>query len=194
MRIHRILCLCVAMVVPQLALAQVPFTNETFGKLEGTLAFCGQINSRAAAKYKEQAKLLVRETPEKDVTKARNTQEYKEAYDRAGTELGKMSRVQAVEACSSFLDPKKGELPFTNETFGKLEGTLAFCGQVNPQAAATYKEQAKLLIRDIPENDVAEVRKTTEYKEAYDWVGAELGKMPKAQAIEACTSFLETKK
>ena len=38
-----------------------------------------------------------------------------------------------------------------------------------------------------------EGRKTADYKEAYDAVGAALGKVSKNQTVKACTTLLESK-
>jgi len=107
MRIHRILCLGVALVIPQLALAKLPFPNDSFGKVEGTLDFCARTDEQAAPKYQERKKALVRDVPEKEVAEARQTQEYKEAYDAVSAELGKVPKEKVVEACTAFLEGDK---------------------------------------------------------------------------------------
>jgi hypothetical protein len=61
------------------------------------------------------------------------------------------------------------------------------------RAAAKYQEQKRLLVRDVPEEEVAAARETTEYKEAYAWIGEELGKLPKEKALRACAASLEGK-
>jgi len=49
MKIHRILLACAAIMIPQLVNAKLPFTNDIFGKLEGTLSFCSKLNPPGAA-------------------------------------------------------------------------------------------------------------------------------------------------
>src|SRR5271169_959671 len=107
MKIHRILCLGAALVVPQLALAELPLPNDAFGKIEGTLDFCAQIDSGAAAKYQEQKQLLVRDVPEKEVAAARETTEYKEAYAWISDELGKLPKDKSVKACAAAVEGAK---------------------------------------------------------------------------------------
>ena len=107
MKIHRILCLGAALAVPQLVLAELPLPNDAFGKVEGTLDFCAQIDSGAAAKYQQQKQLLVRDVPEKEVAAARETTEYKEAYAWISDELGKLPKDKAVRACSASLEGGK---------------------------------------------------------------------------------------
>jgi hypothetical protein len=82
-------------------------------------------------------------------------------------------------------------LPFTNEAFGKVEGTLDFCVQADPQAASEYEERKKLLARDVSEKEIDEARQTQDYRDAHDGISAALGKIPKAQAAKACSDFLK---
>jgi hypothetical protein len=82
-------------------------------------------------------------------------------------------------------------LPFTNEAFGKIEGTLDFCVQADPQAAPEYEERKKLLVRDVPGREMDEARQTQEYLDAREWISAALGKVPKTQAVKACSDFLK---
>ncbi len=107
MRIHRVFTLGIALFVSQLALARLPFSSEALGKVEGTLDFCAQADPPAAAKYQERKKALVKDVPEKEVAEARKTQEYRDAYDWITTELGKVPKDQAVQACAVGLEKDK---------------------------------------------------------------------------------------
>ena len=107
MKKHRVLCLCAAIMFPQLVLANLPFANDSFGKLEGTLSFCSKLNPPGAAKYRELGKILVQGVPVKELTEARQTAEYKDSYEGIGTELAKVPKDQAIKACNSSLETKK---------------------------------------------------------------------------------------
>jgi hypothetical protein len=107
MRIQRVLCLTAAIVLPQLALAKLPMTNDVLGKAEGTLDFCAQVDPPAASKYQERKKSLVRGAPEKEVVEARKTKDYKDGYDWIINELGKATKDQAVETCAAVLQGDK---------------------------------------------------------------------------------------
>ena len=85
------------------------------------------------------------------------------------------------------------KMPFTSEVFGKLEGTLDYCGQIDSPSAAKYQQKRKDLVKDIPENEVVESRKTEEYKTGYQWISDELPKMPKDEIVGACAASLENK-
>jgi len=106
MKIDRIFCLGAALVVPQLVLAKLPLPNDAFGKIESTLDFCAQIDSRGAARYQEQKKVLVGDAPEKEVAAARATTEYKEAYAAIGEELGKLPKDKVAKTCAASREGK----------------------------------------------------------------------------------------
>jgi hypothetical protein len=106
MKIHRVIYLGAALMVAALALAKMPYTNDAFGKVEGTLDFCAQVDAPAASKYQERKKALVKDVPQKEVDEARESKEYRDAYDWVTEELGKAPKDQAVQACSAYLDGK----------------------------------------------------------------------------------------
>jgi hypothetical protein len=107
MRTYRILCVGAALLLPQLALAKLPFSNEAFGKVEGTLDFCAQADAASAPKYQERKKLLVKDLPEKEVAEARASQEYLDAHQEITTELEKQPKEKVVEACTAYLKSDK---------------------------------------------------------------------------------------
>jgi len=106
MKIYRTLCLVAAIGLPQLALAELPFPVKALGQIEGTLDFCSQLNPKAAAKYKERGKALVGNVSEKDLAQARNSGEYKDSYNWIDGELRKVSKDDAVKACTDFVEEK----------------------------------------------------------------------------------------
>ena len=105
----------------------------------------------------------------------------------------KIHRILCLSAAIALPQLALAKLP-PNSALGQVEGTLDFCAHVDSQSAAKYVDHKKLLVRDVPETEVAEVRKSQEYKDAYDAIGEALGKVPKDQAVKACTSLGESKK
>ncbi len=103
MKTHYILC--AAILFPQLALA-IPSSNQpagnvqasSFGSVQATLDYCGRINPGAAAKYQEEARLIVG-------GQFKTTNEYKDGYARTQEALGKVSEHEGKEACVNFLEP-----------------------------------------------------------------------------------------
>ena len=107
MRILRTLGLGAAILLPQLALAKLPFPNDAFGRIEATLESCTKADPAGAPKYQERKKALVKDVPEKELAEARASQEYKDAYDATTTEIGKQPKDKVVEACTAFLKGDK---------------------------------------------------------------------------------------
>lgn len=107
MRVHRLVVLGVALVVPQLGGAQLPIPTEAFGKMEGVLDFCAKANPKDAAKYEKIRTELVKNAPDKDLPQMRKTQAYKDAFEQAKSEFTKMPKDKVVEACSASLGNSK---------------------------------------------------------------------------------------
>ena len=105
----------------------------------------------------------------------------------------KMYRMLCLAAALALPILALAKLPFTNAGFGQVEGILDFCAQADAQNAPKYQEQKKSLVRDVPENEVEEARKTQEYRDAYDSTSDELAKAPTEKAVKACTDSLEGK-
>jgi len=106
MRIYRLLYLLGAILITEIALAKMPFTNEVFGKAEGTLDYCARVDPGSAEKYQQRKKDLVKGVPEKEVEDARAAEEYKASYEWAKEELPKMSKEESVSACAAALGGK----------------------------------------------------------------------------------------
>jgi hypothetical protein len=85
------------------------------------------------------------------------------------------------------------KLPLPIDTLGKMEGILDFCANADPQAASKYQERKKLIVDDASQKEVADARKTQEYRDGYQGISDELAKVPKDKAVTACSAFLEGK-
>ena len=71
-----------------------------------------------------------------------------------------------------------------------MQGTIDFCAHKFPDHAASFEDFAKLLLQDLPEDELEKVRKSDEYKAAYAQVSEDLGKTHPNAAKEACNGFL----
>lgn len=105
MKIHSILC-AAAIAVPQLALAEASSTGMSLGTVQATLDFCVQVNPGGAAKYREQLGQMTRDVPGQELDEARQTPEYKEAYEETRASLGAVAMDDAREACVGLLEPE----------------------------------------------------------------------------------------
>jgi hypothetical protein len=106
MKFNRVLLVCAAITLPQLTMAKLPFAIDEFAKVERTLSFCSELDPSSATKYQEIGRRYVGNAPEKELAEARNTPEYKEAYESNGALLAEMPKVHVIEACSAFLKAK----------------------------------------------------------------------------------------
>jgi hypothetical protein len=107
MKFHRMLCLSVTLVIPQLAPAKVPMPDKSLGQIESILDFCGQADPQSAAKIKDVKKMLVGDASDKELAEARDKQGYKESYEAMSDQLAKIPKDQALEACSAYLEGGK---------------------------------------------------------------------------------------
>ena len=103
---QKLLYLLAAVLIAEVSLAKMPFTNEVFGKVEGTLDFCARVDSPAADKYQQKKKDLVKDVPQSEVDKARTTEEYKSGYDWTREELPKMPKDEVSAMCAAALENK----------------------------------------------------------------------------------------
>jgi hypothetical protein len=81
--------------------------------------------------------------------------------------------------------------PVPPKALGSVEATIDFCSRVDSKSADKYKEWGKLLVRDMTEKELAEARGSSEYKETYDALSAELEKLPKEKAVDGCRASLK---
>jgi len=76
------------------------------------------------------------------------------------------------------------------KALGSVEATVKFCAQADSKSADKYKEWGKLLVREMSEKELAEARSSSDYKETYETITAELEKIPSDKAVETCRAAL----
>ena len=106
MKTHRILALSASVLMPFVALAKLPLSNDAFGKTEATFDFCAQQNAQDAAKYQERKQQMFRDVPEQELADARGTQEYQDGYRGMSDQLRVVPQQQAVQTCQAYLEGK----------------------------------------------------------------------------------------
>jgi hypothetical protein len=104
--VRRALCLSLVVVVPRLALADLPYSTATLGQLEGILNFCSTLDPELAKNRERAMALLLGKVSPADLANARGSEEYQTAYDAISAELNKMDRQHAAETCSKFTQGK----------------------------------------------------------------------------------------
>jgi len=107
MKIHRILCLGLAIALPQLTVAEIPFDIQTLAQIDGVIDYCSQLKPESADVYKQFGKLMEKSVPEKDLEAARNSKDYKEARKSVSEGISKVNKEEAAKSCSDFMKTDK---------------------------------------------------------------------------------------
>lgn len=107
MRIHRIMCLGAAIATSQLATAELPFPKALLGQIEGTLDSCAKSNPKDAQILEKRRKKLLEGAQENELSDARATKEYKDAYEKAQVDFSKMPKDKAKTECAVPLEESK---------------------------------------------------------------------------------------
>ena len=87
-----------------------------------------------------------------------------------------------------------GEPSVSAPALGTIEATLDFCARVNPKAAEQYWQQAKALLQGVSDKTAAEIRKSDEYRQAYDSTAEMIAKVPEQDALRTCVESLAANK
>jgi len=106
----------------------------------------------------------------------------------------KVCRVVSLVAALGLAGVALADPPAPNaQSLGQLEGILKHCAQVDPKGLDLYQGMAKVLTAGVSEDTVAEVRKSSEYQEAYAATLESLEKAAAQDAVKACTDFAAPK-
>jgi hypothetical protein len=106
-------------------------------------------------------------------------------------ELRKPHRALGLCAAAAFAQVAMADQPAINAAaLGITEATLDFCAQADPKSADQYWQQAKALLQAVPAKTAAEIRKSDEYRAAYDSAAAAISEVPRQDALRACTDSL----
>ena len=103
MKLYRILLSLASISLSQVALAELPFTSQTIGTMQGAADFCARIQPDKARIHREMAKRLVQGVTTEEIAEIMKADEYKAAYESLSNALVKVSFDQAVGACECFV-------------------------------------------------------------------------------------------
>ena len=106
MRIFRITGIAAILMIASLANAKLPVPHGILGRVEGALDFCAQADAQSAAKYQEKKKEFSQGATDGELEEARDSQDYKDAYQSATDEMSKQSKDEAKKTCSAALAGK----------------------------------------------------------------------------------------
>jgi len=84
------------------------------------------------------------------------------------------------------------DLALSSAALGQVEGILSFCSQKNPKLAS-IKESPTMFVGKATADELAQARKSDEYKSAYELIAAELAKLDEESGTKACAGFVDSK-
>jgi hypothetical protein len=103
-------------------------------------------------------------------------------------------KISCIVLCAAAAVPSitsAERLPVPEQYLGMMSGVVDFCARAQPEAAARYAAFAKDFLASVPEEELARLRKTDEYKAAYDAVSARLKSAAQEEVLAACSGFLK---
>ena len=104
MKIATYLCsFSIAMLSASSALASTGISGESLGKLQSTLDFCARGNPQATLEYRSLAMQRLHGANAGAVARARNTEEYREAYKAKRAEFADVAKEDVAAACERML-------------------------------------------------------------------------------------------
>lgn len=87
------------------------------------------------------------------------------------------------------------DAPLPNaQALGIAEGVINYCGSVEPASADKVRQVISQLVQGASEQQLAEVRKSDEYRKAYDSVGDFTAKIDPRNAKRFCSESLAASK
>ena len=95
-----------------------------------------------------------------------------------------------LAALGALTQVARAELPLSGAVLGQLEATLEHCGRVDAASAEAYKSFARGLTGNATDKELAEARKSAEYREAHAAASEQIGKLPKEESDKACADGL----
>jgi hypothetical protein len=76
------------------------------------------------------------------------------------------------------------------QSLGLIEAITDKCAEIDPDNVARYRAQVKMLTQDASDEAVAKVRKSDDYRQAYDSVADSLAATTGKDAVQACKGSL----
>jgi len=102
MRINRILLVCSALALPQVAMAGAADINpKSLGIVHAILQFCSQVDSRNAGSFQAEWQSVVGRTSERKLDTLEEGGAYKQGYDMTMALLKGVSKQDAAASCAT---------------------------------------------------------------------------------------------
>jgi hypothetical protein len=89
--------------LPQTVCAESSIPPKALAQIEARVDFCVRVDAASADQYKALGKAIVADMSEKELKEARESSDYKPAYDGLTGQLEKIPHDKAVEGCRAGL-------------------------------------------------------------------------------------------
>ena len=112
MKASRILILCSAVALPQLAMAELHGSPQALGMVHAILDFCAQADPHDAAVFRAEWRQLVGGAPDGQLGSLVSSSDYKKGYTLISSELDQRSgtaKAKAATACAADASPVKDD-------------------------------------------------------------------------------------
>jgi len=101
----------------------------------------------------------------------------------------KMFSIVCISAALAIPQVRAGEKPPAPAALGQLESILDSCAAAKPKESENYKKQRAKLTEGVPEKDVAKIRDSEEYKQAYTAIRERFDQASSEEVDQACSAF-----
>ncbi|WP_211453730.1 hypothetical protein [Collimonas antrihumi] len=102
----------------------------------------------------------------------------------------KLYLLASLCALASFSLAIAAESPLDGSTLAQVDAIVAHCGQINPADSARYQDLLKPVIADVSADDLATIRKSEVYQQAYETITAQLVATKKDDVVAACAGAI----
>ncbi len=86
--------------------------------------------------------------------------------------------------------PLLADAPLNPHSLGMMEGSLSACASTDAAEAAKYQAHAAAITRGFTAQELAKMRDTAMYKEAYDQTASALGQAAPEELRRTCSELL----
>ena len=97
-----------------------------------------------------------------------------------------LTATASLACCFPLLTHADDDSPQQAKSLAVLERMLQYCGSIDPDAAAKLHDKIKDLTKDLSEQQVAGLRKTSEYQSSYSVVEGFVGQVDEHNAKKLC--------
>ncbi len=85
------------------------------------------------------------------------------------------------------------ELPFSAQALATAQAMIDECSRTYPADAARYQDRARMIVKGLPDAELAAMRESDDFKTMYEAVRAGFAAQDAADAEKACNGLLNDK-